>query len=374
MIRRLTRERFDVVFYAPWASGLIERSGRAAPAGGAETQLFLVGSALAAHGVRVGMIVVGTPEELPATVRGIRILPQRPQRASARVVRSVGLALRALLSAMRPRTRVLVQRNAGPTTAVAALAARLRRARFVYSSANVVDFELERLDGRLNVRLFEWGVRRADEVVVQTDEQAALCRRRFGRDPVVIRSVAERAERRRLAPEAFLWIGRLVPYKRLDVLLELARALPEARFWVVTGDARDARPDVIELLERADAELDNVEVMPPCARHELAQLVERAVAIVNTSDYEGMPNVFLEGWARGVPALAFSHDPDGVVAEHGLGAFAGGDPVRLLDAARRMWEERTNQEAVAERCTGYVRSHHDQDVVARGWLEVIGRG
>ena len=54
-------------------------------------------------------------------------------------------------------------------------------------------------------------------IVVQNDEQAELCRRRLGRDPIVIPSIAERAEPRSELPEAFLWIGRWAEYKRLNV-------------------------------------------------------------------------------------------------------------------------------------------------------------
>jgi glycosyltransferase involved in cell wall biosynthesis len=268
---------------------------------------------------------------------------------------------------------VIVQRNASRSVAMGALAARLRRSRFIYSSANVVDFDLGRLERALNVRAFEWGVRSAAEVVVQTDEQAALCRSRFGRDSVVIRSIAEPAGPRRAVPEAFLWIGRMASYKRLDVYLDLAAALPEARFQVIALPADSAPPELVARLARARDELPNLMVLDPRPRAELGTLIDRSVAIVNTSEYEGMPNVFLEGWSRGVPALAFSHDPDGVVAEHGLGAFASGSRERLVELARAQWESRGYQRDVAARCIDYVHRHHDPDVVLRAWRDLIAK-
>jgi glycosyltransferase involved in cell wall biosynthesis len=254
---------------------------------------------------------------------------------------------------------------------VAALAARLTRAGFVYSSANVVDFDLGRLEPAHNVWLFERGVRAAAEVVVQTDEQARLCQSRFGRDPVVIRSIAERAEPRRAAPEAFLWVGRMVPYKRLDLYLELAAAVPEARFQVIAVPGGADQPEIAARLASAREELPNLEVLGPRPRAELGPLIDRAVAVVNTSQYEGMPNLFLEAWARGVPALAFSHDPDGVVARHELGSFARGSQESLASLAREQWEARGDQRELAARCIGYVQRHHDVEAVCAAWRSTI---
>jgi glycosyltransferase involved in cell wall biosynthesis len=270
------------------------------------------------------------------------------------------------------RTGVLVQRNAGATTAVAALVARLRRARFVYSSSAPIDFDLGRIERPGNVRLFEWGVRHASEVVVQTDEQAALCRQRFRREPVVIRSIAQPAEPRTLTPDAFLWIGRTTLYKRLDVFLDLAERLPEARFQAVVVPA-PGTPEIDARLESARTTLANLEVLEPRPRAELVPLIERAVSIVSTSDFEGMPNVFLEGWARGVPALVYAHDPDDVVARHGLGASAGGSFERLVELARAQWAGRADQAEMAARCLAYLRAHHSEAAVAERWLtQVLG--
>jgi glycosyltransferase involved in cell wall biosynthesis len=357
---------YDVLFSMPWAGPSLDGSG---PAGGAETQILAVARGLADAGLRVAVLVVGERSRLPRRTGGVEVLAQ----ASAPAMRGVGGFLHDLhmfRSLVRSPARVVVQRNAGRSVAVAALAARLRRASFVYSSANVVDFDLGSLDRPYNVRPYEWAVRTAAQVVVQTDEQAELCRSRFGRDPVVIRSIAERAEPRSAAPEAFLWIGRAAHYKRLDVYLDLAAALPEARFQVIAVGVED-QPEIAARLARAREELPNLAVLDPRPRAELGALIDRAVAVVNTSEYEGMPNVFLECWSRGVPGLAFSHDPDGVVAAHGLGAFAAGSSERLVELAREQWESRGDQREVAARCIEYVRRHHDPGVVVQAWRGVM---
>jgi hypothetical protein len=90
---------------------------------------------------------------------------------------------------------------------------------------------------------------------------------------------------------------------------------------------------------------------------------------VNTGLYEGMPNVFLEGWARGVPALAHSHDPDGVILREGLGAFAAGSDERFAKLARELWGSRFDQTEVSARCRAYVAQEHAPEVVVARWEE-----
>ena len=59
-------------------------------------------------------------------------------------------------------------------------------------------------------------------------------------------------------------------------------------------------------------------------RGRVLELIDRSRAVVLTSRHEGMPNVFLEAWARGVPVLSLHFDPDGKIAKEGLGLCAEG--------------------------------------------------
>lgn len=367
--------RREAVFFSPYLGPLLAaRAGRpgAGSTGGAETQVLLIAGALAARGRRVAIATFDLPAGLPDRVEGIEVirLPARPTGAG----RLAAVAWRArLLTAMVAKLdgETLVQRAAGAATALVAALARLRRRRFVYSSANVIDFAFDRLEtDAKTVRRFRSGVRMADAVVVQSEEQAELCERAFGRRGHVIWSIAEPAAARTAEPEAFLWIGRLAPYKRPLALLDLAEHLPHARFAMV-GTESPLDPGLAETVAARASALPNVVLYDPRPRHELEKLIERAVAIVNTSDYEGMPNVFLEGWARGVPALALSHDPDGVIAGERLGWFADGDVSRLAAVAQEAWEGRGEQQELAGRCRGYVARRHGAAAVASAWEAVL---
>jgi len=225
-------------------------------------------------------------------------------------------------------------------------------------------------------RLFRLGLRLADQIVVQTEEQVRLCAQNLGRTPILIRSIAELAPPRDHVAEAFLWIGRVVPMKRAAVFLELARDLPEARFWMVAVPAGD-RPEDVDLFRRLEleaADLPNVELLPPRPREELLELMDHVVAVVSTSDFEGMPNTFLESWARGIPVLAFAYDPDGVIQRYDLGAVANGSLPVLADHSRQLWQRRNDLGDLAARCQHYVREHHSPEVVGARWEKVLRPG
>ena len=367
------RRSYDVAFYIPWIGSLLA-PGSSLPAGGAETQLYLLARELARLGRRVCLVSYALPG-LPARVDGIDVVPRPPARW--REIKGPAGKLAEIVTVWRAvagvDARTFVQRGTHPETGLVALAAKARGRRFVYSSANDIDFDWGSVAARHNVALFHVGVRLADAIVVQTAVQERLCLECFGREPILIRSLVEPAQVPRSQPEAFLWIGKLTPYKRPLEFVELARAVPEARFWMVgVASEKESAPIAAEL-ERATAEVPNIELLDPRPRAELMELVERAVAIVSTSEYEGMANVMLEGWARGVPALALAHDPDGLIEGEELGACAGGSRERLAAVARDLWRTRSDDPRgeLAQRCRGYVEREHSPHAAAERWLRAL---
>lgn len=359
---------YDAVFYVPSIAPLLAQDGTRPP-GGAETQIRLLTRALADAGVSVAVVAFDHPG-LPDRDAGVAVVRRAGHHASpVREAAAIAEVLR------RAPSRVVVTRQAGAHTGLAALVTRAGRRRFVYSAANVLDFDFGSWESnRLKRLLFETGLRLSDRVVAQTDEQRDLCRRKLGVEAPVIRSIAEPGEQRDGVPEAFLWVGRVMGYKQPLAYLDLAQAVPEARFWMVAvpDDALEADRRLFQAVRDKAEDIPNLDLLPPSSRPELLSRMDRAVAVVSTSTSEGMPNIWLEGWARGVPAMTLTHDPDALIARHGLGSSCGGDAGALAADARRMWRDRGDQTELATRCRTYVGAEHSAAAVAAKWRNVLG--
>jgi glycosyltransferase involved in cell wall biosynthesis len=267
---------------------------------------------------------------------------------------------------------VYVYRGGGPLLWVVSAFCRVRRRKLVFSAASDLDFDFDRPDrSGSQLALYRRALPHADLIVAQRQEQLDLARAAGFGPALMIRSSSLPAEPTEQKGEAFLWISRLVDYKRPLSYLRLAESVPEARFWAVWNVTDETRPELAEEVESAVERIENLEVLGLLPHEELLSLISRAVAVVSTSAAEGMPNVFLEAWARGVPVLSLDYDPDGRIEALGLGIVAGNSEERFSEAARELWNRPELRSEMGRKGREYVMSEHSPGVVADRWAETL---
>jgi len=153
--------------------------------------------------------------------------------------------------------------------------------------------------------------------------------------------------------------------------LQLAEALPEARFLMIAGETSETTPDLLRRVRAEADRLPNVELHPPRPRDQLHEAMALSAAVVTTSRVEGMPNMFLEAWARGVPVLSLHVDPDRRIADGGVGIHAGGSMERLIEGARSLWTDPSLRAEIGERARTFVTGHHGPAAVGDRWAALI---
>ena len=365
------KRRCEVAIYAPWASLFFGADSKlGGRGGGAELQMTLLAEGLVSRGIRVGLIVwplgrKSTPACGPALVERA---PYAGDRRAGKLAEAIHI-WRALGAA---DAEVYVFRGSGPQLLVGAAYCTVHRRKLVFSAANDLDFDFGRPDrSRPNLLAYRAALRQVDRVVVQREEQLELAHRAGLNLVTLIPSYAEPAEPSRAEPEAFLWIGRLVDYKRPLEYVRLAESLPDFRFRMVYFPSDETRPGLGEELKAAGGRLENLELLGQLDRGEVLGLIERSVAVVSTSEAEGMPNVFLEAWARGVPVLSLDYDPDGKVSGLGLGLVAGGSGEALRQAASSLWRDTGLRAELGAAGREYVLEVHSPAAVTGRWAEVI---
>lgn len=365
----MKRHRYDVTIYAPFA-GHLYVPGSAKQSGGAETQMRELARTLTRLGLRVCHVVFDY-EGLPESSEGIDLVTQPPDEYNRNLVPYSRSIVRALARADAP---VYVQRTAGFETGVAAAFTRARGRSLVFSASSDTDLRAKPpLPTPLSLLAFRFGRRAARALVAQTDDQVRIAGEQLDRTPELIRSLCEPVPPAGVEPEAFLWIGGLIDYKDPMAYVALAERLPEARFWMIGTDRGPDWQSLSDEVHAAAERLPNLELLAPRSREQVLELYPRAVAVVNTSLFEGFPNTFMEGWARGAPALSLRVDPDGMIERHGLGAAAGGSAERFADAAAELWRTRLDREPLEEAARTYIAQTHAPDVVGRQWVELIER-
>lgn len=145
-------------------------------------------------------------------------------------------------------------------------------------------------------------------VVANPRTKAALPILHFGRVVQIVENAADRVseevERKAMPEKPFvktrvLYVGRLVDWKAVDVLLDVFAKLDKTIHLDIVGDG----PDMVKLMEQASG-LDNVTFHGWVEHASIHQVYDQADIFVLPSVRECGGAVILEAMARGVPAIA----------------------------------------------------------------------
>lgn len=232
-------------------------------------------------------------------------------------------------------------RGASYLTALAALFARLKNREFIFAGASDADFDPGSL--RLSMLrdrwLYQWGLRRANAIVVQSDTQASLLQKNFGLQsrtiPNIIPSIPSETTRDR---NIILWVANLRKLKQPLHFVNLAKSFPDEQFVMIGGQIA-SDPGTYDAVEAAARQCRNLKFLGIQPFSQVEEYFDRAKIFVNTSYSEGFPNTFLQAWCRGVPVVSYI-DPDSMISDYELGK-AVQDESGLADAIRNLgrWDD-----------------------------------
>ncbi|MEI6027435.1 MAG: glycosyltransferase [Betaproteobacteria bacterium] len=342
--------------------------------GGEQVQHTLLARALVRRGFEVSMVVAdyGQPDGLE--IDGVRLHRAHGLDEGMPVLRFVHPRLTGLWRALgRADAQVYYVSTASAQLGVVAAFARRHGRRVVFRIAHDLDCDPQRLLIRFwrDRKLYEWGLRRANAVLAQSQQQRLVLRRNYGLDSHVAAMLVEPAARAldfdsRDVP--VLWVNNLRPFKRPDLALDLARRLPRLRLHMI-GGPQDGHEDLFASTRRQSADLPNLLFHGRVAYHDVNDYYERARVFVNTSDSEGFPNSYLQAWRRGVPTVSF-FDPDGLIRRFGLG-HAAGSLDDMAVAVQRLTHSPEDWQAASARCRHFMDQRYGEDTVLKPYLEAF---
>ena len=167
-----------------------------------------------------------------------------------------------------------------------------------------------------------------------------------------------------LPGEYFAYVGNLTVLKGSANLLQLVKKLDKKVKIVIVGKPKDRQS------ERVYAELgefQNVTLKGAVGHRQAIEIIANAKALINTSNYEGFPNIFLEAWATGVPVISLKVNPGNVIKRHGLGIYCEAD----LEKMKTSIESNATSSLDRDTMRSYVAEHHNSRTAAERFLTLI---
>ena len=361
-----TGRKPSICFVAPTTWPVLSASRDIKVVGGAEVQQSMIAPELARRGYRVSMICYDYGQPAGTREKGVTIVNMHKPDEGIPVVRFLHPRLTSLWRAFSTANAdVYYQRTAAAYTGFVAAFCRKHGRKSIYAGASDVDF----IPGKQEIRyardrrIFEYGLKRVDKVITQNPQQHRELAENYGRQGTLIPSCYSPPAGAKNDREGYvLWVASIRPSKRAELAVEIARRLPGHRFIMIGGPDPDRRSqEYFQALRDAARSIPNLEMKGFVPFTEAEQYFNGARVFLNTSEYEGFPNTFLQAWSRAIPSVAFvdtgSRREGELVYDHAKDVGEAG--VRL----ERLMRDDIHWQQMSRRVQDHFRDTHSLDAI-----------
>ena len=340
--------------------------------GGAEVKQVLVAKALSELGYSVSFITYdfdGAGEAVHEKIRVLKMLSRDKYESKGGFYKCIP----SIWSCMKyVNADIYFQRAASPITGIMALFCRLSKKKFIYAAASSYD-----VDGSYSKQafkrarfLYELGLKKSDKILVQASEFREKLLNNYGLQSLYIRDGHPIPET--VAPikgrECVIFIGGMRPVKRPELFIELAKRFPDKKFVMIGGPLGDER--YFRKIKRSAEEGGNINFMGHVRRDNIGKYLTKAIALVNTSEREGLPNTVTEAWSHGVPVIGLNINPDNLL-DGKLGLFCKDNFGIMVESLKDMFENETVYARMSDDCRRYAADNHDIKKVVKEYVKVI---
>ena len=237
----------------------------------------------------------------------------------------------------------------------------IKRKKFVYTTASSVDCipgGNPDVPNKLFYKIYEYGLKKADAVVVLAEYMKKTLLQNYGIKSIVIKSghPVPKGPFKKDDPPTILWISRLEEYKRPEMFLKIARNLKDLRVnFLLIGPNEYMKQKIIDFSNKQK----NFTFIPGIPSDRDIYYYEKASLLVNTSTFEGFPNTFIQAWLYETPVISLDIDPDCIICKEGLGYHAKGNMSDLINNIEDLIKNPSKLRMIGKKCRKYAIENHD---------------
>jgi len=362
-----------ICFVESQGYSVLNSNTRRSSTGGESVQHSLLARAFAERGWQVSMVSQDIGQVDGVVVSGVQVWKTYKQSAGLPYLRFFYPRLTSIWRALHSADAdIYFQSCAGLMTGVVAKFVANRSRKMIFRVAHDTDCVANQqlIRFKRDRHIYEYGLRRADLISVQSNAQAEVLNANYGLSGIVVDMAAEiPAETPGLARDSdVLWVNNFRAFKRPELVLNIARSMPDVSFTMIGGPMK-GYGDLYSKVREEARTIDNIQFVGAVPYSEVNSYFSRAKLFLNTSDSEGFPNSFLQAWVRGVPVVSF-FDPDGLIASKGLGISVNTQK-DFKDALSGLLAQDDKRLRIGQRARQFVTDRYGSQTIVREYERLI---
>lgn len=173
----------------------------------------------------------------------------------------------------------------------------------------------------------------------------------------------------------FLFLGRLVPEKRPELLIEAFQKLNNSKWKLVLAGGDSDTTDYISQLHQVAANNPKIIFAGELKGSRLAEMVRGAGVFVLPSDLEGLPLAMLEAMREGIPIVASNIAPHQQLISSDRGMlFKAGSATSCAEILEEAMLKPDYLAKMAKKAQDHIKANYDWEQITTDNLAVYGLG
>jgi glycosyltransferase involved in cell wall biosynthesis len=339
--------------------------------GGAELDMYTVAMALKKQ-FEVSVITADWGQKEMEFFDGVRVI-RSFKLGSKRMLQYFKGLVKFWRRLSEVNTDVYISSGAGPEVGIIALFCKLKKKKFIYRTAHIIDCNgLYVKSNGLSGLIYEYGLRNASKIVTSVRQHKNILVNLYPRFVGKIKHINLGIFSQNVLSDKshVLWVARCEKWKRPEIFLEIARTLNKVPFMMICPRQRN---DVIyfEEIKRKAENLPNVTFVEFVPFKDIQPYFNRAKIFVNTSDFEGFTYTLIQSGLARTPVVYLNVNPDEVITKHDTGYVSGGDKENMIKQIEGLLHNEKDWNKKSENSFEYVKENHDINIVGEQWKRLF---
>jgi glycosyltransferase involved in cell wall biosynthesis len=242
-----------------------------------------------------------------------------------------------------------------------------------YSDGSVLKKIFGLFNAKCNDVFRNYGIRNADICIAQSCKQKQFLKENFNVNASVVKNGHYIGNNFYPNKEkTVLWVANIRPFKNPEIFIKLVSDLNQ-RDWnfIMIGSPSSDSLWMENLYQQID-NVPNLHYVGFKSIDKVENYLKKSALLINTSDFEGFPNTFIQAWLHYTAVISLFVDPDDIIKNHKLGRISK-TYKQLLSDVKELIDHSNYRESLCKNAYDFAIKNHDITANVQQLVSIINK-